>query len=296
MTHHITTAQSEIATPIIRLFAKKEFMQQRHTSVRIAIYVLILQSVSSILALISYRSIGWRELNNLYTSSERAAWLVAALCSLIQIVAGLLMMRRKRWGRALYMTTAIVAIAFYFAVSPGALALSAVPACVAMLAVLCGRRGSRYFAEQPADQRIGARDVFSVACLIGAAALLYRAYVASFVGGGVDVFFQYKVPSLLDFPVSAVLLAAGLVLSPRESRRWRAGIALGVSAAAMANALIGYLPYWQPLANLPGAPAHVFSILWSGALMMVFFVIGIADQFIRGSRPPRATLNLPDFS
>ncbi|SDI70047.1 hypothetical protein SAMN04487926_12228 [Paraburkholderia steynii] len=271
-------------------------MKRRHSTVRITLYALLLQSLLSILTSTSYLTLGWHETAHAYPPSQRVAWLIGLSCSAASLCAGVLMVRRTRQARTLYGTTAVGAIAAYLALLPWTVALSAVPACAWTLAVLYGSTGAKYFADSCASQRPAVRDILAKACLAGAAMLLYRGLVAALTGGGTDSVFAFSIPRITGVPIAALLLAAGILQSAKSTRYWRAGITLGVTAVAIVNTLLGFLPYSRFFAALPGGAGRAYQIPWTTAITVLFLLAVAASHFLQVSRPARAPIDLPDYS
>ena len=271
-------------------------MKRRHSTIRITLYALLLQPLLGILTSASYLALGWLEIAHAYPPGQRLAWLTGLVCSAAYLCAGILMVRRTRQARTLYGMTAVAAIAAYFALLPWTVATSAIPACAWTLAVLYGSTGAKYFADSCATQRPATRDILAKGCLAGAAALLYRGLVAGLTGGGADQIFDYAIPRITAVPLAALLLAAGIFLSAKRTRQWRTGITLGVTAAAIANALVGFLPYTRSVAALTGGAVRPYQIPWPAAVTMLFLLSVGASSFLKASRPARAPIDLPDYS
>ncbi|MBN3761129.1 hypothetical protein [Burkholderia sp. Ac-20365] len=271
-------------------------MKRRHSTVRITLYTLLLQPLLGILTSASYLSLGWLEIARAYPPGQRLAWLTGLVCSAAYLCAGVLLVRRTTQARVLYGMTAVGAIAAYCALLPWTVALSAVPACAWTLAVLYGSPGTKYFVDSGATRRPAARDLVAKACLAGAAVLLYRGLVAGLTGGGADQIFDYAIPRITAVPLAALLLAAGIFLSAKGTRQWRTGITLGVTAAAIANTLVGFLPYSRFVAALPGGAVRPYQIPWPAAITMLFLLSVGASSFLKASRPARAPIDLPEYS
>jgi hypothetical protein len=267
-------------------------MKRRHSTVRITLYALLLQPLLSILTSASYLTLAWQDITHAYPPGQRVAWLIGLVSSAAYLCAGSLMVRRIGQARVLYGAAAVGSIAVYLALLPWTVALSAVPACAWTLAVLYGSTGAKYFADSCASQRPAARDLLPAVCLAAAAVLLYRGMVAALTAGGADQVFGFSIPRITGVPIAALLLAAGILQSAKATRHWRVGITLGVTAAAIANTLLGLLPYSRFFAALPGGVGRAYQIPWTTAITVLFILAVVASHFFcrcRGPRAPRLT-------
>lgn len=275
---------------------------RRYTSVRIAIYSMILQSLVSLGSFATYVHAYWPKwalLDSTYPIAQRSLWLTALLWSAVSLVCGVAMLRGRAWGRMSYACGAILSLTVFFSVSPWALALSAVPIVALTIGVLYSRRGTQFLTDAAVHSATpNARARGAAICFALSIVLLYMTYVSMFTQTG---WMHRRFPdnSPLDFmEVSCVLLVAGTWASARGMRMWQCGVALMVFVVVTSSAFLGYLPYAPVLAHYLGPAYRSYALPWSLVNFSLIIVGAVATVMLRLNRPARPSkepLVMPDY-
>ena len=275
---------------------------RRYTTVRIAIFSMILQSALSLVSFASFVRAYRHASASLYAAypvAQRWLWLIALLWSLVTLISGLALLRGRGWGRVSYACAACLALLAYFIVAPWPLALCAVPVAAATTAVLFSRAGTHYLRDDAARHNAasGWRARFATLCFVLSSTLLYLTHLTMCTTAGWIVRVLPGCPAWTTLIASAVLIAVGALLSQKGSRVWRSGVALMVFVVVDAFALLGYLPYAPALARYLGPAYRPYDMLWGVAIALTSIIGALALTMLQMSRVPRprAPLTMPDY-
>ncbi|CAJ0822265.1 hypothetical protein [Ralstonia flaminis] len=280
---------------------------RRHTTVLIAIYALTLSAALSLVSIATYL-IGyqgeWGEVFAAYPVRQRWLWLVALLWSLAALVSGAALLRRRAWGRTLYVSAAAVAVIAYFVLQPWVLALSAVPVLAGTSAILLSRLGTRYLTDVPDVSAVSPKRTLLAIAILAVSAIVFT---ISYQGvtlrlGWMLVVFHRPGASFL----AALLgLVVGAILMPKGKRAWAFGMGLMVSVVIMAAAALGYLPYASPFVRLlgPGYREYVIDLKMINTMQVLFGLLGVwmlrNNRVIEPKQPkppePPEPLSWPDY-
>ncbi|NMV40740.1 hypothetical protein [Ralstonia insidiosa] len=280
---------------------------RRHTTVRIAIYALTLSAALSLVSiatyLIGYRG-EWEQVFAAYPAKQRWLWAVALLWSLAALVAGAALLRRRAWGRTLYVSAAVVAVVAYFMLQPWVLALSAVPVLAVTSAILLSRLGTRYLTDAPAVSAMPPKRTFFAIAILAVSAIVFTiSYqgVTLRLGWMLTVFHRPGV----SFLGALLGLVIGAGLMPKDKRAWAFGMGLMVSVVIMAATVLGYLPYASPLVRLlgPGYREYVIDLKVINTMQVLFGLLAVwmlrKGQVVEPKQPkppePTKPLSWPDY-
>jgi hypothetical protein len=276
---------------------------RRYTTVRIAIFAMILQSALSLASFATFVHAYWRAwtlLGSAYPATQRWLWLAALLWSLVSLICGIALARGRAWGRALYACAAFITLAVYFLMSPWTLALSALPVAALTIGVLYSRAGTHYLVNHAASSSTasGWRARLAIVCLALSSALLYVTDIYMITHAGwMEHLFPDSRP-LYFLIISSVLLTVAAFFANKGSRMWSSGIALMVFVVVTVATLLGYVPYAPALARYLGPAYRSYPLRWGGVIFSLFIVGVVALtmlQTTRVTRGQRVPLTMPDY-
>lgn len=280
---------------------------KRNTTFYVMVLASTLQATISLVSLVSYVGVFWHDwavLATTYSVQQRSAWGVAALWSIVSLVAGIAALRRHTWGRRLYASGAVVTVAAWFVLLPWTLASSAVLPIAATVAALYGKAGNAHLNATRGEARHGIRLLAAPVLFAMSITLLYCTYLGMFLETGwMSAQFGDSTPMYHILAALALLFAATLA-APTGARAWHCGAALMMFVVATATALIGLVPYTTLFARYLGPAFRPYEIKWGAANLVITVVAIIAWLLLLlarrrpGSRdttpPPHG--DLPDFA
>lgn len=276
----------------------KEVTMRRHTTARIVIYALTLQAALSLVSSATYLAGYWGEWDRVlaaYPAKQRWLWFVALLWSLAAFASGAALVRRRAWGRTLYVSAGSAAVIAYFVLQPWMLALSAVPMIALTSAILLSRLGADYLAGTPcATATPATRTRLAIAVLAASTIMFTVSYLGTVLRLGWMAELLYR-PGLF-LAGSLIGLAVAATAMPDGKKGWAFGVGLMVPVVIMAGIVLGYLPYASPLVRFLGAGYREYAIdsKMINTMQMLFGILALVLLRKSGGKRDMKPLTWPD--